>query len=103
MPLFLTAVISDRPHAVRRWRIAFILLFCLVTYLAVAPASSQAGELGWDKLNHAAAFSVLAFVASLGFRRFALAALGLWLYGVLIEVVQWFIPTRSADWADLLA
>lgn len=103
MPSFFTAAMSGQPRAVRCWRIAFVLLFCLVTYLALAPAPPQAADFGWDKLNHAAAFGVMGFAASLGFGRSALAALALLLYGALIEAVQGFIPTRSAEWADLLA
>jgi VanZ family protein len=61
-------------------------------------------DLGWDKLNHLTAFASLAAVASLGrvgaWVRIALALLA---YGALIEVLQSFTGTRSAEWGDLLA
>ncbi|OGB07991.1 MAG: hypothetical protein A3E25_01510 [Burkholderiales bacterium RIFCSPHIGHO2_12_FULL_69_20] len=63
-------------------------------------------SLGWDKLNHGAAFAALAFSAWLGFaasaRQRGVALLALWLYGGLIEVAQTWLPPRQGDWADLL-
>ncbi|OYU91320.1 MAG: VanZ family protein [Burkholderiales bacterium PBB5] len=61
-------------------------------------------SLGWDKLNHASAFATLAVVVTLGWgRRWLRHALLLLAYGALIEVLQAMTPTRSAEWADLLA
>lgn len=103
MSTFLTAVIPGDPRAARYWRILFVALLCLVTFLALAPAPPRAVDFGWDKANHAVAFCALNFTASLGFKRSALAALALLLYGALIEWLQGFTPTRSAEWTDLLA
>jgi len=100
----LAHAITAGPIAAQSWRVLLALLLCTITWLALTPAPPQQANLGWDKLNHAAAFATLAAVASLG-------QLGGWVrivwalatYGALIEVLQSFIPTRSAEWGDLLA
>lgn len=86
------------------WRLALLLLLCVGTWLALVPAPPRQATLGWDKLNHAVAFAMLAALGALGFAharvRIALALLA---YGALIEVLQSFTPTRTAEWLDLLA
>jgi VanZ family protein len=66
-----------------------------------------ADVLGWDKLNHGAAFAALAAAATLGFRHFLnhrlIIAAGLMAYGAGIEIAQMWVPSRSAEWGDLLA
>ena len=92
--------------AVRRAsRIALAALVVAVSWLAWSPAPPPEASSGSDKLDHFAAFGSLAFVAVLGvgwhaWQRIALALLG---YGVLIEFVQAFIPTRTAEALDVLA
>lgn len=87
----------------RLWRIVLALLFVVVTVLALVPKPPPQVDLGWDKLNHIAAFAVLAAVADQAFaRRRAAIALALLVYGVLIEVAQSFVPLRSADWRDVV-
>jgi VanZ family protein len=61
---------------------------------------------GGDKIMHALAFCALSFLADFsfpeegfGFRKIAL----LTGYGILIEIVQSFLPWRSAEVSDLLA
>ncbi|MBA3059316.1 MAG: VanZ family protein [Gammaproteobacteria bacterium] len=78
-----------------------------VIYLALAPAPPSTMDTGWDKLNHALAFTALAFAGYLGFpaalagRTLLLAALfGL---GGAIEILQLFVPGRSGEWSDLFA
>jgi VanZ family protein len=63
-----------------------------------------------DKAAHLLAFTALACSAHLGFHasrgdtRTALLLGGILLvYGGLIEVMQLFVPGRSAQWGDLLA
>lgn len=81
-----------------------MLMLGAVLYLALAPNPPQSGTLGWDKLNHMLAFAALGSVARLGTLRpwpwVASALLG---FGGLIELLQMLTPTRSAEWADLLA
>ena len=94
-------------QAARLWQVLLGLLLVLVAWLALTPRPPPELSLGWDKLNHGAAFVALAFCAWLGQgahpRRRGLALLALLAYGGLIEVAQWFGPGRSGEWADLLA
>ena len=91
-------------HTLRLWRGLLMLMLGAVLYLALAPNPPQSGTLGWDKLNHVLAFVALGSVARLGVVRpwpwIATALLG---FGGLIELLQMLTPTRSAEWADLLA
>jgi VanZ family protein len=83
------------------------LLLVVVSYLALTPKPLVGLESGLDKVAHLLAFTALAFSGYLGFPAsrgmrtalpFALLA-----YGGLIEVLQLFVPGRSAEWGDLLA
>lgn len=88
----------------RFWLLLLIALLCVGTWLALVPAPPRQATLGWDKLNHAAAFAVLTGV---GIMRFGQARIRLGLallaYGALVEILQSFTPTRTAEWLDLLA
>ena len=100
----LTLALSAHPRMAPFWRIALALLLCAVLWLALTPSPPPQASLGWDKLNHAAAFATLAAVAFLGFARtWARIAAALLAFGALIEVLQSFTATRSAEWGDLLA
>ncbi len=100
----LCSTLTRHPQMTRGWRALLALLLCVITWLALTPAPPRQADLGWDKLNHLAAFSALAVVAVLGrcgpYSRIAGALLA---YGGLIEALQAFIPNRSGEWADLLA
>ena len=101
---WLATALAGEPPMARWWRALLLVLLCVITLLALAPAPPEEASLGWDKLNHFAAFAALAVVAALGYARATLAvALGLLGYGALIELLQALTPSRSADWADLLA
>lgn len=90
----------------RVWRVVLVVLVVVVSVLAVMPVPPKELSTGWDKLNHSAAFAALTFVARLAFpagRRAAwTAALAMFAYGGLIEIVQLFVPGRESEWADLL-
>lgn len=91
----------------RTFRILFWITLLVVFALAETPATIKAPTLfDWDKLNHGFAFVVLSFLLSysysektLPFRDFSL----LMAYGVLIEIVQHFVPGRSSSLEDLAA
>ena len=56
----------------------------------------------WDKAQHALAFAVLSTGALLLWRPHRLrVAVGMVLYGAAIEVAQWAVGWRFAEWADL--
>lgn len=91
--------------ALCRW--VFVALAITIGYLALTPAPPAQLSLGWDKANHALAFAALAFAGDKGFRGAGWhrirGALALVAYGAAIEIAQYFVPTRSCDWYDLLA
>ena len=101
---WLKAALAGEPAAARWWRGVLLVLLCVTTLLALAPAPPEEADLGWDKLNHFAAFLALAVVAALGYARATLAVgTGLLGYGVLIELLQALTPTRTSEVADVLA
>lgn len=100
---------SPSPASVRaRW--LFGAMAVAIGYLALVPTPLPTVGTGWDKLNHVIAFAALVAVgcrawgADDGSRgsRWAVLA-GVFGYGAMIEVVQYYVPGRSAEWADLAA
>lgn len=85
-----------------RWALyGGLLLGCA---LAFNPQADRLPTVHSDKFQHLAAFvslTLAAWWAHPGARWRAVA--GLLLFGVFIEVVQMFIPGRSAEWGDLVA
>jgi VanZ family protein len=103
----LTQALTASLAATSLWRVLFILIAGAVAYLALIPAPPVVIDTGWDKANHMLAFGSLAFTACLSCRssntkRFLLLGL-LFGYGGLIEILQMSVPSRAAEWADLLA
>ena len=87
------------------WRVLFFLALIGSYTLSILPGQVVAPLFHWsDKLNHAGAFLVLAFLMRMGWRvdYFRAAAL-LILYGAFIEFSQLFAINRSAEWADIAA
>lgn len=86
------------------WILAFFACALAVLVLALMPSPPQELSSGWDKSNHLLAFAVLTWLGGKAFpQRLAITLLGLLAYGALIEVLQSFTPTRSAEWLDLVA
>ena len=87
------------------WRWALLLLAALVAALALMPAPPRELDIGWDKLNHLAAFAALAVCAVFGWRSARAACLAVLLallaFGGVIELLQLRVPNRSAEWSDL--
>jgi VanZ family protein len=87
------------------WVVAFYT--CAVAVLVLATMPTQQAMLlstGWDKSNHVMAFLVLGL---LGLRAHPAVPmrclLGLFGFGIAIELVQSLLPHRGAEWQDLVA
>lgn len=89
------------------WRALLLVLMCAAAWFAFIPATPSVRLDGADKIDHLLAFAALGLAASFtvspGLRRTFQAAAGLLLYGGFIELVQTQLPTRTGDWADMLA
>ena len=95
-------------------RMAALLVWAvMLAYLSLASGvRALPGPLGWDKLNHFAAYGLLAFLAVPVIpkgRRFSRRLLGgVWFgcfaYGALLETLQWGMASgRRWELADLAA
>ena len=86
------------------WRWAFGLCVVAVLVLALAPAPPQVITTGWDKTNHLLAFAVMLVLGRAAFPRREMTLMLLLLaFGGLIELLQYFVAYRSAEWGDWLA
>lgn len=62
-------------------------------------------QTGNDKINHAAAYFVFAVIFYFAWKSdnlFVITGCGM-AFGVLVEVIQYFLPYRSAELGDLIA
>ncbi|MCH8501923.1 MAG: VanZ family protein [Aliidiomarina sp.] len=92
----------------RFWRITFVLVLVSISILFLIqspPTPAQVARFAHaDKVAHFALFFILAGSLHLAFRPRVLLGLTLLLiYGVLIEVVQHYVPGRGADVWDVVA
>lgn len=95
------------------WSTATFSGAATLLYLCLTPAPPQLyGPLGWDKLQHAAAFGFLAFLIfkSLEARQKPIRISSLFAFiiatsfGGIIELLQgWLTLNRKAEWLDLAA
>jgi len=77
-----------------------------ITFFSVIPPDFAANPGINDKINHIAAFYVLAFLADFSFPETKVNHTKIWLllsYGLSIELVQYFIPYRECSLLDLVA
>jgi len=88
----------------KHYRWLFWITIVAVYILAMLPQES-APSLGWgDKGNHILAFVVMSILLILSYRiSLTKVALLMVAYGVWIEISQYFTPTRSADYRDVVA
>ncbi len=95
------------PHLRRAWRVLLLLTMAVVSWFAFMPDSGGDTYAGADKVNHLLAFGTLGLLAALcaapGARAALLAAVALLAYGGFIEGVQSLLPSRHAEWTDLVA
>jgi len=94
--------ISPKFQILRRG--CFFLLMLVIYYLAFTSAQYQIQTTFSDKVNHAFAFFVLAFVQHIAYPQSSLAKsfTFLLLYGISIEIVQSFLPYRDGSVLDLI-
>jgi len=75
----------------------------LISYLAFIPSPQNLNTVS-DKIKHFLAFLVFVFLGYYPLNgNSRLIFLGALVFGIFIEVVQFFLPYRSAEAADLLA
>jgi VanZ family protein len=87
------------------YKTTFFLTILIIEFLATATQGAEQITLGWDKLNHLAAFSVLYILFSLAFRQVSvvLKVSLLIAYGLQIEIAQHFLPPREFSLLDVVA
>ena len=89
----------------RVMRILLFICFTAVSYLAFTVQDIEPLRHTWDKLNHAIAFFALFLLLSYSFSKLTNLQkfIMLLLYGIAIEVIQHYIPTRESSLLDILA
>jgi len=110
---------------VKKQLLSRVLLFgalVLISWLSFTPSPPEQTIVVWDKLNHFIAFLSLAFLSDFSFpqafkttwtehlKQYRIQWSSLALYGVAIEVCQWWLGYRVfelwdivADWLGILA
>lgn len=98
---------------VRRWQVASVVLLLAVFIATLMPAvwfwSDRRQLVDWfghvDKGLHAATFVILAvwFAGLYRVRSYWRIAVGLILFGIVIEACQRLVTYRSAEWFDIVA
>jgi VanZ family protein len=87
-----------------KFSLLFGVLIVVITWLAVTPLSVPQVDVDYgDKVNHVAAFAVLYVVGYKSWNSTSYLFVGLIFYGVLIEIIQSFIPFRYASAEDVVA
>lgn len=90
-----------------RWRMLMWLLMAVTCAFAFAPNAPGLNFDNSDKVQHMLAFGSVAVCALLSGdargRSVVLVLAAMLGFGVFIEVVQAFLPSRTADWKDVVA
>ena len=86
-------------------KIASVFIGLAIAYLSLRP-TIHIGEVN-DKVGHFIAYFTLMFVMGLGFwkkkKELLMAFVTSAIYGVLMEIGQYFVPGRSFSFLDMLA
>ena len=94
-------------RAARIAQVLLVLAIGVILWLALsANPPRAAGLFDFDKLNHLAAFFVLALLAEYAFPSATISALKLLPllgFGLLIEVLQYWVGYRYFEWSDVVA
>ncbi len=81
-------------------------MLVFVFYMGTANFEGTFVKSIYDKLQHLAAFITLAFLADFSFPRIRFlwkVALPLFVYGLILEFTQYFLPYRDFSVADIVA
>ena len=87
-------------------KIIFWIACVVFGFLCLLPTVYLPSELfdWWDKAQHVIAFFFLSILGILAHQKFiGKVVIGLFLYGGLIEILQWFTGWRSDEFVDWLA
>ncbi|MDP9142914.1 MAG: VanZ family protein [Pseudomonadota bacterium] len=98
------------PHGLigsRLLQVAWTTAIVVALFATLLPMAEQTPRFAYaDKVFHFGYFLLLGVLAVLSQRQplaALFAALGTVGLGVLIEIIQWFLPWRSFEWLDILA
>lgn len=87
-------------------KIVFWIACVVFGFLCLIPTVYLPSELfdWWDKAQHVIAFFSLSIIGVLAYQKFTgRVIISLFLYGGLIETLQWFTGWRSSEFVDWLA
>jgi VanZ family protein len=99
-------IFRGRMPAMVLMRSAWVLAMLVVTVLAMLPVEHLQLPVfdGWDKAQHVLAFAVLtAWALWIWPVSVPRVLLGMLAYGAGLELAQWAVGWRFAEWADLAA
>ncbi len=86
------------------FQVLLILTLIVISYLIFSRPSYSQSIPHVDKIGHFGSFFVLAWLTHQAFKpKLSHLTVGLTLYAGLIEIVQSYLPYRSASWGDVLA
>ena len=88
------------------FKLQFVVMIGLYSYMGTADVSGTAVENFNDLLLHSMGYFVAIFSGFLAFhslKRFFWVVVGLWLFSLFIEIVQYHLPWRSFSLLDLVA
>jgi VanZ family protein len=110
MPTEPRTFMKPESHIAQHWRwisrVLFVLGVGVLIWLSLAPPRGLPPISVWDKLNHFLAYGTVATFGLGGYtgrRALRVVVPGLILLGVILEVLQYFVPGRDASVLDMLA
>ena len=85
--------------------VAFYFCLVVIEYLATTTLEIKPIQNSWDKANHFIAFFSLYVTLSVGYPKLEILkkVLILLIFGVQIEIVQYFLPNREFSLLDVVA
>jgi len=92
---------KEKTNLIKRVLLVFFLIFIFI--FQILPIRSSSQIIGLDKIIHFIFYFVLMFLFSVNNFSLKRAFFYSFLYGILMEIVQIPVPTRSCSFYDLLA